>query len=96
MVVDVNGLEISKGDTVAPLTGDFKGKVCDLKTDLDTGFVCVRASHRPYSKGVWYASEHVQRLNKAKIKPEDEVAKKDASKKAAAKAKAATIAEEEE
>ena len=71
MVCDVNGLEIGKGDTVAPLTGDFKGKVCDIKNDLDTGFVCVRASHRPYSKGIWYASEHVQRLNKAKIKAEE-------------------------
>lgn len=88
MVVDVNGLEIGKGDTVAPLTGDFKGKVCDIKQEFDIGFVCVRASHRPYSKGIWYASEHVQRLNVAKVK-DDEKTKKDAEKKKKQQAAAA-------
>ena len=66
MVLDVNGLKISKGDVVAPLTGDFKGKVCGVKDEDGAGFVCIRATHRPYSKGVWYASEHVQRLQIAK------------------------------
>lgn len=66
MVCDVNGLKIQKGDVVAPLTGDFKGKVCGVKREDGAGFVCIRATHRPYSKGVWYASEHVQRLQTAK------------------------------
>lgn len=66
MALDVNGLKLSKGDLVAPISGDLKGKVCDVKTEDGLGFVCVRASHRPYSKGVWYASDHVQRLQRAK------------------------------
>jgi hypothetical protein len=66
MAIDVNGLKLSKGDVVAPISGDLKGRVCDIRVEDGLGFVCVRASHRPYSKGVWYASEHVQRLAKAK------------------------------
>jgi len=66
MVCDVNGLELSKGDVVAPLAGDFKGKICGVRQEDGAGFVCVRAAHRPYSKGVWYASDHVQRLQAAK------------------------------
>ena len=62
MVIDVNGLRIEKGDVVAPINGDFKGRVCATKTEEGEGFVCIRAAHRPYSKGVWYASDHVQRL----------------------------------
>ncbi|MEX2673723.1 MAG: hypothetical protein WD294_16605 [Phycisphaeraceae bacterium] len=69
MVCDINGLELSKGDVVAPVSGDMKGKVCGLKSEDGEGFVCVRAAHRPYSKGVWYASEHVQRLAIGKIRP---------------------------
>lgn len=68
MVIDVNGLKLGKGDIVAPLTGDLKGKVCSLRMEDGLGFVCVRASHRPYSKGVWYAADHVQRLAVAKIR----------------------------
>lgn len=70
MVSDVNGLALGKGDVVAPLTGDFKGKVCAVKSEDGEGFVSIRAAHRPYSKGVWYASEHVQRLQVAKPRPE--------------------------
>lgn len=75
MVYDVNGLELGKGDTVAPLTGDFKGRICAIKKEDGAGFVCVRAAHRPYSKGVWYAAAHVQRLQVAKIKGEPPPAK---------------------
>jgi hypothetical protein len=71
MVLDVNGLKLGKGDMVAPITGDFKGKICAVKNEDGMGFVCVRASHRPYSKGIWYASEHVQRLQVAKPKDGD-------------------------
>ncbi len=71
MVEDVNGLALNKGDVVAPLTGDFKGKVCDLRQEDDIGFVCVRVAHRPYSKGVWYASDHVQRLQSAKSRSKE-------------------------
>ncbi len=70
MVIDVNGLELGKGDTVAPISGDFKGKICALKSEEGQGFVCVRVAHRPYSKGIWYASEHVQRLQVAKVNQE--------------------------
>ena len=66
MMIDVNGRTIEKGDVVAPLTGDARGKVCETRTEDGEGFVCVRASHRPYSRGVWYAAEHVQCLTKAK------------------------------
>ena len=66
MVIDVNGLKLSKGDLVAPISGDLKGRVCEVKVEEGLGFVCVRASHRPYSKGVWYASDHVQRLQQGK------------------------------
>lgn len=68
MVCDINGLELSKGDVVAPVSGDMKGKVCGLKTEDGEGFVCIRAAHRPYSKGVWYAAEHVQRLAIGKVR----------------------------
>jgi hypothetical protein len=67
-VHDVNGLEMNRGDMVAPITGDFKGRVCDVRSEDGVGFVCVRASHRPYSRGVWYASDHVQRLALARVK----------------------------
>ena len=69
MVCDINGLELTKGDVVAPVSGDMKGKVCGLKTEDGEGFVCIRAAHRPYSKGVWYAAEHVQRLAIGKVRP---------------------------
>lgn len=65
MVRDVNGLRVEKGDIVAPITGDFKGRVCAVKEEDGEGFVSIRASHRPYSKGVWYASDRVQRLQVA-------------------------------
>jgi hypothetical protein len=68
MVLDVNGLKLTKGDVVTPLSGDFKGKVCATKMEDGTGFVCIRAAHRPYSKGVWYPSDHVQRLTQAKVR----------------------------
>lgn len=69
MVCDINGLELTKGDVVAPVSGDMKGKVCGVRTEDGEGFVCVRAAHRPYSKGVWYAAEHVQRLAIGKVRP---------------------------
>jgi hypothetical protein len=71
MVTDVNGLELGKGDMVAPLTGDFKGRVCALKLEDGAGFVCIRPSHRPYSKGIWYSADHVQRLAIAKVRAGD-------------------------
>ena len=69
MACDVNGTKLGKGDVVMPLAGGYKGRVCDLKTEEGMGFVCIRAAHQPYSKGVWYASDQVQRLSAAKIKP---------------------------
>ena len=96
--LDVNGHVISKGDVVAPLNGDFRGRVSDVKSEDGEGFVCIRPSHRPYSKGIWYASEHVQRLAAARIPAKDkgkgksEIKSKDAGtkKKTAAKKKKAT------
>ncbi|MDX1564312.1 MAG: hypothetical protein R3236_02845 [Phycisphaeraceae bacterium] len=70
-VVDVNGHVITKGDVVAPLNGDFRGRVSDVKSEDEEGFVCIRPSHRPYSKGIWYASEHVQRLAAARVPAKD-------------------------
>ena len=67
MMLDVNGRSIDKGDVVAPLTGDPKGKVCDTRTEDGEGFVCIRTTHQPYSRGVWYAAGHVQCLRKAKV-----------------------------
>ena len=88
MITDINGLELGKGDTVAPLTGDFKGKVCAVRTEDGEGFVSVRASHRPYSKGVWYASDHVQRLQVAKAREEKAAEKSDAKSAKAGSSKA--------
>jgi hypothetical protein len=70
MVGDINGTEIEKGDVVAPLNGDFRGRVSDVKMEDDEGFVCIRPAHRPYSKGIWYPSVHVQRVAKARKPPE--------------------------
>ena len=86
MVSDINGLKLSKGDVVAPVAGDMKGKVCGLKTEDGEGFVCIRAAHRPYSKGVWYASEHVQRLAIGKVRARPSTAEGDAKAAAAAPA----------
>ncbi len=84
MVVDVNGQEIAKGDVVAPLNGDFRGRVSDVKSEDGEGFVCIRPAHRPYSKGIWYASEHVQWLSAARV-PKEEADKKGEAKKDEAK-----------
>lgn len=75
MLMDVNGQKLGKGDVVTPISGDLKGKICDMRVEDGLGFVCVRATHRPYSKGVWYASDHVQRLAKAKPRKRPEVRK---------------------
>ena len=67
-VRDCDGRKVGKGDTVATLTGNLTAKVCDLASDSDQGFVCLRPVHHPFSKGVWHASDHVQRIAVAKVK----------------------------
>lgn len=70
MIVDINGLTLGKGDLVAPLLGDTKGKISATKREDGMGFVCLKALNRPYSKGVWYAADQVQRLQKFRPKKE--------------------------
>ena len=65
MVCDANGSKLRKGDVVAPLRGDLRGKICDLRRELGTAFVRIRPAHRPYDRGVWYAADHVQLLQRA-------------------------------
>ena len=59
---DCDGRDILKGDTVATLTGNLTAKVCDLAAESDIEFVCLRPIHHPFSKGVWHAADHVQRI----------------------------------
>lgn len=66
--IDVNGLEVKRGDVVAPINGDFKGRVCDVRSEDGLAFICIRPAHRPYSRGVWYPCEHVQRLAAGRIR----------------------------
>lgn len=70
MICDINGLKLDKGDVVAALFGDLRGKVSAVRREDGLGFVCVKAANRPFSKGIWYASDQVQRLQKARPKPE--------------------------
>ncbi len=64
---DVDGRMIRKGDTVATLTGNLTAKVCDIAMETDqTYFVCLRAVHHPFSRGVWHAADQVLRVAGAK------------------------------
>lgn len=63
---DVAGLELAKGDTVSTLSGDMTAKVYDLCEDVGEAFVRLRPLHRPYTQGVWYPADQVQRLSKGK------------------------------
>lgn len=67
-VIDFNGEDLHKGDTVSTLTDGVSARVCDLAVDGDdrTPFVCLRPLHSPFSKGVWHAAEHVQFVSAAK------------------------------
>mgnify|MGYP006295128519 CR=1 FL=1 len=65
-ICPVNGLELHKGDTVSPLSDNMSGRISDIRSEGDMGFICVRPTHKPYSKGVWYAADRVQRLQLAK------------------------------
>jgi hypothetical protein len=66
MVEDYNGLEVMKGDTVATLSDGVTARVCDLAKDEETGFVCLRPLHSPFSKGIWHAADRVQRISVGK------------------------------
>ncbi|GEM_PF-1928534 len=63
---DVNGSELLKGDIVATLSGNLTAKICDVAEDGGTQFVCLRAVQHPFSKGIWHASDQVQRIKAAK------------------------------
>jgi hypothetical protein len=65
---DVDGREVQKGDTVATLTGNMTAKVYDIAVESDTAFLCLRPLHHPFSRGVWHAADHVQRIATAKAK----------------------------
>ena len=69
-VNDYAGHSIEKGDTVTTLSGGLTGKVCDLAVETDsTAFVCIKPTHRPFSKGVWHAADRVQRTGGSRKKP---------------------------
>ncbi len=64
--IDVNGDSIQKGDTVVTLAGHLTARVADLAVDAEVEFVCLRAMHMPFSKGIWHAADQVQRIGVAK------------------------------
>lgn len=65
--VDLNGVELHKGDTVSTLNGGTTAKVCDIAFEPDeTAFVRLRPLHSPFSRGIWHAAEHVQRVAAAR------------------------------
>lgn len=59
---DVDGRDLQKGDIVATLSGNLTAKVCDVAEEGGMGFVCLRAVQHPFSKGIWHASDQVQRI----------------------------------
>jgi hypothetical protein len=64
---DVDGRDVRKGDTVATINGNLTAKVCDICIETDqTVFVCLRATHQPFSKGIWHAADQVQRIGIAR------------------------------
>jgi hypothetical protein len=57
---DMGGRKLAKGDTVMVLAGNVTAKVCDIALEYDnTAFVCLRAAHQPFSRGVWHAADQV-------------------------------------
>jgi hypothetical protein len=59
--IDISGREVRKGDTVTTISGNMTGKVCDIAVETDsTMFVCLRAVHMPFSRGIWHAADQVQ------------------------------------
>lgn len=67
-VCDVSGRELTKGDTVATLSGDMTGRVCDLAVDAGAPFVLLRASHQPYGPGVWHPADQVTRVAVGRVR----------------------------
>ncbi len=61
--IDIDGRELSRGDTVATVNGNVTAKVTDIACEFDdTLFVCLRPVHRPFGKGIWHAADQVQRI----------------------------------
>ncbi|MCC6680841.1 MAG: hypothetical protein IT445_08050 [Phycisphaeraceae bacterium] len=65
---DHDGHQLQKGDTVAALSDNMTGKVCELAGEDGEQFVRVRPIFQSYGKGVWHAAEHVRWLSSPKAK----------------------------
>ena len=65
---DHDGHPIFKGDTVATLSDNLSGKVCELAGEDGEHFVRIRPVFQSYGKGVWHAAEHVRWLSSPKEK----------------------------
>ena len=59
---DHAGHVLRKGDTVATLSDNLTGKVCELAGEDGEQFVRVRPVFQSYGKGVWHAAGHVRWL----------------------------------
>lgn len=63
VALDVDGVEIQKGDMVSSLGDGSTARVCDISVESDeTFFVRLRPVHSPFGRGVWHAAEHVRRI----------------------------------
>jgi hypothetical protein len=57
---DMGGRKLHKGDTVMTLADSVTARVCDIAVENDsTAFVCLRAVHQPFSRGIWHAADQV-------------------------------------
>ena len=64
---DMGGRKLGKGDTVMTVSGNVTAKVCDIALETDsTAFVCLRAVHQPFSRGVWHAADQVMWIASAR------------------------------
>jgi hypothetical protein len=64
---DMSGRKMHKGDTVVIVRGSVTAKVCDIAVESDsTAFVCLRAVHRPFSRGIWHAADQVMWVSAAR------------------------------
>ncbi|HEX7008571.1 MAG TPA: hypothetical protein VF184_01225 [Phycisphaeraceae bacterium] len=76
---DYSGRPLERGDTVSTLNGHLTARVCDIATDGETTFVCLRPLHQPYSPGIWHAADRViwvaAGANRRKKKNRDSTAK---------------------
>lgn len=65
---DHAGHTLRKGDTVAVLSDNLTGKICEVAGEDGEHFVRVRPVFQSYGKGIWHAAGHVRWLSSPKVK----------------------------